>query len=56
MFLVGDLLVGGKAGELDRGDVLDSHVVLDKPFVDCFCWVGHEDSTPEVGLCKHVWK
>ncbi len=54
MFLINLNSVFHKA----QGDeyLLDSNIVLDEPLVDCFGWVGHEDSASEVRLCKHIWK
>ena len=46
----GGALVGG------GGDILDAHRVLDEPFVNGFCGVGHEDAAAEVGLGEDVGK
>lgn len=38
------------------GYVLDSDVVLYQPFVNCFRWVGHENTASKIRLCQHVWE
>ena len=39
-----------------RRSVGYSHRILNKPFIDCFCSMSHEDSTTKVGFGKDVWK
>lgn len=31
-------------------DLLHTDAVLDEPFVDCFCRMGHKDTTSKVGF------
>ena len=35
-------------------DVLYPHTVLYQPLVDCFCWMRHEDPSPEVGFGQDI--
>ena len=38
------------------GHIADTDGVLDEPFVDGFCGMGHKDTALEVGLCEDVWQ
>ena len=37
-----------------RGTIADANGVLDQPFIDGFCGVGHEDAAAEIGLGEDV--
>ena len=38
------------------GEVLDTDAVLDEPFVNRLCRMGHEYTAAEVGLCQDIGK
>lgn len=39
-----------------RGAIADTDRVLDQPLVNCFCGMGHEDTTAEVRLGEDIGK